>query len=224
MTALFEPSPLGGVLGAHTCSIFRLDPFGIVPLEPLLDLVPGITPMRVTLDMIDSETIVHDYSLTTHPIQDIGDATSNVHENLKKLTIEGTCSANLAINIVPLPIEALPNPFGLLRLDLIKLRNLQNMAHDRVPVMVVTPRYAMAKAWIGQIRRTWTPDDGTQSKVVIEFTECKIVSPSVGPPIKADYSAQLPGNNAAVGGGQASTSAASSAAPASGTPGVPPAL
>jgi hypothetical protein len=220
---LFEQSPLGGVLGAKTCSIFRLDPFtATIPLEPLLDIVPGVTPMRVTLDMIDNETVSHTYALTTHALVDVADATSNVHRELEKMTIAGTLSANIPIPIPVLPLQALPNPLGILRLDLIKLRNLRQMGKDRQPVMVVTPRYAMARAFIGKIDATWKPDDGESIQVSIEFTECRIVSPQVGPALQADYSAQLPGNNAPTGGGQAATSSTPVTPVDSGTPGIPP--
>jgi hypothetical protein len=221
--SLFAESPLGGVLGASTCSVFRLDPLtGTVPLEPLLDIVPGVTPMRVTLDMIDDESVEHVYALTTHPLQDVADAVSNVHRDLEKMTIQGTMSSNIPIPIPLFPLEAVPNPLGFLRIDLIKLRNLRAMAKDRQPVMVVTPRYALARALIGRIHAPWRPEMGESTQVTIEFTECRIVAPSVGPPLKADYSAQLPGNNAATGGGQAATSSAPSSLAPSATPGLPP--
>jgi hypothetical protein len=222
--ALFEVSPLGGVLGASTCSIFRLDPFtGTVPLEPLIDLVPGVTPLRVTFDMIDDELIEHSYALTTHALQDISDATSNVHKQLRKLTVSGTLSANLPIpSLFPLPFTALPNPLGLLRIDLIRLRHLQQIADDRQPVMVVTPRYAMARGFIESIKRSWKPDDGDSSNVVVSFQEARIVKPSVGPAIQADTPNQLPGNNAAAGGGQAAGASSAASATPSGTAGIPP--
>lgn len=220
---LFEQSPLGGVIGASTCSVFKLDPFfGMFPIEPLLDFIPGVSPLRVTLDMIDNETVVDEYETTTHPIQDISDATSNVHEKLKTLTIEGTLSATLPTAPLAIPIPAIPNPGGILRIDLIRLRNLRNIQKERRPVMVVTPRYSIAQAWIGRIESNWRPELGESMSVNVTFTQAKIVAPSFGPPVASDASAQLPGNNSAVGGGLASTMSTPVSSTASATPGLPP--
>lgn len=223
MSVLFDVSPLGGVLGASTCSVFKLDPLTFtVPIEPLLDLVPGITPLRVTFDMISDETIEHSYSLTKHSLVDVTDAISNVHRELRKLTINGFLSANLPIPVLPLPISALPNPLGLLRIDLIRLANLQKIADERQPVMVVTPRYSMPRAFIESVRRSWKPDNGESSDVTVSFTECRIVMPNIGAPLAADYSAQLPGNNSAAAGGQGGAAGSNVSTTPSGTPGVPP--
>lgn len=225
MGALFEVGPLGGVLGASTCSIFKLDPLTwSIPLEPLLDLVPGgiLTPLRVTLDMVDDERIIHEYAVTQNSLQDAGDAASNVHKKLDKLTVQGTLSTQISLTT---PISDLdlfvpiPNPGGIFRFDLIKIQNLKLIADAREPVMVVTPRYSLARALIERIDRPWKPSNGESSEVSISFQEMRIVTASIGAALSQDFKAQAPGNNVAVGGGEQFTSAAAGqgpGAPASG--------
>lgn len=220
-----QESPLGGVLGAFTVSIFKLEElFGLViPIEPLLDFVPGVSPLRVTFDMIDNEQIQHEYVVTDHPLQDVGDATVNVHRRLRKLTVSGKLSAQLAQSpVIPLPLPPIPNPLGILRIDLIRLQNLQNLADQRQPVMVVTPRYSMAKALIESIQREWGPSDGESANCTVTFKEARIIAPTFGAPLSSDFSAQVPGNNAAVGGGQAPSAVSGVSAAPSPVPGGAP--
>lgn len=199
MTFPLVPSPLGGVLGASTASFFKLTPLG-VPFEPLIDVVPGVTPFRITFDMVDNENVTHSYDVTEHAVQTFFDVTSNVRKRLVKVAITGTLSA------VPplLPIGAIPVPGSFLRLDLLRIQNLEALADSREPIMVVTPRFGLPKCIIADVSRNWNPGMGESSQVSIALTEARIVSPLTGI-TEADFPAQAPGNNAAQGGGQSAT-------------------
>lgn len=221
-----EESPLGGVLGAYTASIFALDPIlGVMPIEPLLDIIPGVSPLRVTLDMVDGEKVTHEYSITTNAIGDIADTTSNVHRKLRHLTLEGTLSAALSDPpFLPIPLLAfLPNPLGLIRVDLIRIQNLRKMADERRPVMVVTPRYSMARAFIGNVSSNWDPAKGHSHSVSIDFHEAFLAQPTLGKSIAGDFKSLASGNGAASGGGVGGTSPAGSA-PAPSPGGAPDAV
>jgi len=210
------PSPLGGVLGAETASFFALSPIG-VPFEPLLDLIPGVTPFRITFDMVDSESISHSYDVTSHAVQTFFDVTSNVRKQLETITITGTLSA------VPplLPIGAIPVPGSFLRLDLLRIANLRALADKRQPIMVVTPRFGLPKCIITDINHTWNPAMAESSQVSISLTEARIVSPLTGL-TEADFPAQAPGNNAAQGGGQSATTDTGTTSPPGAVDGLSP--
>ena len=212
-----QPSPLGGNLGATTCSVFQLDPMGIAALEPLADIIPGVTPLRVTFDMVDGETATYEYDVTEHAIQAFVDVTTNVHKRLEMITITGTLGAMPPL----LPMGAVPTPPGL-RLDLIRVANLKSIADQRSPIMLVTPRVGLAKAFITTIQQVWSPPSGDSTVVTLTVKEARIVSIITGDLIAPDYPSQAPGNNAASGGGQASTTPAGETATPSGTTGVPP--
>ena len=202
---------MGGILGAFTASFFKLDPLGNVPLEPLLDLIPGLSPLRVTLDMVDSESVTYTYTKTNHPVQDFFDITSHVKKNLERVTISGTLGALLPLVPAPIPTFGLappppPVPGSLLRLDLIRIANLKNIADARQPIMVVTPRVGMARGIITMLQPRWGPDDGESSTVSITVEEIRRVSPIIGTP-SVDYPAQTSGNNASSGGGQTASKA-----------------
>jgi hypothetical protein len=211
---------MGGNLGANTCSVLKLDPTGSIPREPLLDLIPGLTPLRVTLDMVDSESASFDYDVTTHSIQSTLDVTSNVHKRLRGLTITGTLGATLPL----LPVIPPPVPGSLLRLDLVRLKSLVDMADERALVMVVTPRVALARAFFTKITQNWSPSNAESTSVTLTFIQARIVSPLTGDLVAPDYPAQEPGNNAATDGGQSSTSSAGTSATPSPTVGVAPTI
>ncbi len=232
------PSPLGGNLGATTASFFRLDPLGVAALEPLIDLLPGLSPLRVTLDMVDQESATYQYDVTEHPLQSFLDVTTNVHKRLEKITITGTLGATPPLQQFPppgVPIQGAdipvlpvpPVPGSLLRLDLLRIKNLKSIADARAPVMVVTPRVGLAKAFIESIVPNWNPNLAESSTVTITLKEARLVNPLTGGELIApDFPSQQPGNNASSGGGQSQTSAVSeSATPQSGSPdGLPPSI
>jgi hypothetical protein len=200
MTFPAIPSPLGGILGATTASFFKLSPLG-VPFEPLIDLVPGITPLRMTFDMIDSESETIDFDVTEHAVQSFLDITANIRERLRTLTITGTLGAT-----PPLVLHApIPVPGSFARLDLLRIENLKNLAAKREPIMVVTPRVSFPSCAIVSVNPTWNPGLGESSQCSVTLREVRLISPILGT-LQADFPAQAPGNNAAAGGGQSATS------------------
>ncbi len=217
MTWPLVPNPLGGNLGATTCSVFRLDPLGVTALEPIADIVPGLSPLRVTFDMVEGEQAIYEYDVTEHAIQSFCDVTSNVRKRLEQITITGFLGAMPPL----LPMGAAPAPPGV-RLDLIRMTNLKAIADSRSPVMVVTPRIGIAKAFIQLIQQGWSPAQCDSTQVNLTVREARLVSPLTGDLIAPDFPAQAPGNNAATGGGQAATTSTGQTATASGTTGVPP--
>lgn len=212
-------SPLGGILGATTCSVYRLDPTGTVPLEPIPDLVPGVfTPFRVTLDIVDSEQMASECDVTAHPVQDFFDVTSHVHKRLDMLNITGTLGAGLK----PLPFQGPSAPSAFARLDLLRVKNLRALQASRAPLMVVTPRNSLAKCFLASVVPSWTSADGERTTISLGFIEARLVSPLVGEAIVPDFPEQSAGNNAASGGGQAQTAPVGVEGFSDGTPGVAP--
>lgn len=225
-------SPLGGVLGATTASFFRLDPTGTVALEPLLDLIPGYSPLRVTFDMVDGWSFTADYTITEHPIQGFLDVASHINAKPKGMTIQGFLSAlppflsgaNLPMGTAlppgPSVVPAVPGSFS--RLDLMRLLNLvESIADRREPIMVVTPWWGFARAGITAIGGDWTPADGESCKVVVAVKEVRIVSPLTGDMVP-DYPAQPPANSSVTEGGVGNATEATSSATSSSTPGGAP--
>jgi hypothetical protein len=196
-------SPLAGWLGNETASFFALDPTGTTPIEPVADIVPGVTPFRVTVDVVDSETMARRYRVTRNALQDFGDASSNCYAELVAITIQGTLSA-----VGPLsPAVGAPlNPGA--RLDLIRMANLEQLADQRRPIMFVSPRISLAKAFIVSLDRLWTPANGESTGVSISLLEARIVGPlSLG--IVPDVDSLEPGNNSTTGGGDGAVSPSS---------------
>lgn len=204
---------LAGIIGGSTASFYLLNPAGI-PFEPLPDLVPGITPLRVTYDMIDQEQAVFEYDVTEHVVQSLGDISSNIRARLKSVTVVGTFSG--VPPLTPTPIAAFepdgpvsfflpPAPSAAVRLDLLRAAHLQAIADKKRPIMMVTPRVSLPMALITSVQQTWSPPLGESLTVAVTVRELKLVFPLAAPAVAPDYSAQLPGNNAAVGGGQSAT-------------------
>lgn len=224
-------SPMGGILGAATASFFTLDPSLTTPLEPIVDLVPGYSPLRITLDMVDGETLTFEYDVTEHAIQDALDVTSNCRKRLESATISGTMSALPPLISSPVTVTdaggaftggAAPVPGSFLRLDLIRMKNLQFMADQRKPVMVVTPRFGMARAFMTSVAQNWTPSHTESTAVTIALKEARLVDAVLGDLLVPDFPAQPPGNNQAAGGGAAASSTATESATRVDTLGVPP--
>ena len=237
------PSPLGGNIGARTATIYRLDPTGIVPLEPLIDIVPGLTPFRVTADLIDSEGKTNTYDVTTHPIKFGQDVTSHVRKRLKALNLTFTLGATLPIlptagivlpgggafggGVIPqLPVgndifvpKVPPVPGSQFRMDLVRLNNLELIADALFPVMVITPRVGLPKAFITSLSHNWTPSLGESTQITISFMEANIVSALPSIPSDAGLA---PGKTTNSGAGTSSPSPAGTSATPSATPGVAP--
>jgi hypothetical protein len=189
-------SPLGGILGATTCSVYRLDPTGSFPVEPLPDVLPGVfTPFRVTLDLVEQEMLQSDCDVTQHPVQDFLDVVSHVHKRPDSLTVTGVLTAALKT-----PIQGLPSAG--VRFDLIRVRNLRRLQAQRAPLMVVTPHASLAKCFLASVSPTWGRADGEQTTISLTFVEARLVSPLLGAEVVPDFPAQESGNSKVIDAGQ----------------------
>jgi hypothetical protein len=200
--AAFEESPLGGLLGARTASFYRLDPTGTVPIEPIADLRPAFTPNRVVLDMVDTEDIERTYQVTANALQDFTSATSNVHRDLIRLTVSGTLISGIDLPFVgAVGLGGVPGFGGGLRADLLKIANLEALADAREPIMVVTPRVSLPKAFIESISRGWSPEQGENTLVTVSLVEARVVNPLSADAAVPDVAGSNTGNNATVAAG-----------------------
>jgi len=197
---LVSASPLAGILGLSTASFYKLDPTGTVPIEPLADIIPGVTPFRVTMSMIDNENYVQSYRVTQNTMQDFTDTTPNVHRELIMLTINGTLSSAPPMSLTGLPP---PPTFGF-RIDLLQMANLERMADERKPIMVITPRVSLATCFIQSIQRPWAPTNGESVPVIVSVLEARIASP-FNVAALPDTSSLAAGNTQTTGGGEQST-------------------
>lgn len=200
-------SSFDGVIGVNTASFFMLDPLtSTVPIEPIADIIPGITPFRTTFDVIDQESYTQNYRVTSNTLQDFSDVISNVHKDLVQIAIQGTLvAAGPLVPSIPFLGSITPPPpptFGG-RLDLMRAAFLQQLADLRRPIMVVTPRVSLARCFIASINRPWTPADSNNTIINILLIEARVASPfSVG--LVPDLDALAAGNSATTGGGQQS--------------------
>jgi hypothetical protein len=197
--AVNPTSGLAGALGSQTCTIYALDPSGTMAVEQIADIVVGVSPSRITIDTIDSESYQVNYRVTQHTLQDLTDTTSNVYRELIKLTVVGVFAAAgpMGVGSGLLPSSGLAR---LARLDLLRYRNLKNLADRRRPVMVVTPRVSLAACFITGIPTNWTPADGDSLPISLSFTEARIMrSESIA--AYQDVDSLATGNNSSTGGG-----------------------
>lgn len=163
--------PFSGVISIRTASFYKLDPTGRAPIEPIADVVPSVTPFRVAMDMVDQETYTQAYEVTRNVLQDFTDTTPNVHRAPIELSITGTFTA-----VGPLSPVGQPPTFGF-RFDLFRMAQLERMAEERRPIMVVTPRVSLATAFVQGIQRPWAPADGESTLVTISVIEARIIRP-----------------------------------------------
>jgi hypothetical protein len=217
------PAALGGIKMVQTASIYRLSRVSgfQVPIEPLIDLIPGITPARVTMDLIDSEDVSLNYTVTENTLQDFSNTTSNVHRELQRISITGVMASTLQTPL-PLPIGPATTGSAFVRFDLLRIANLEAIANRGEPVMVVTPRFSLARCFIESISRPWSPDIGPNTELTISCVEARILSPGQSNAIP-NYGAQLPGNGTQTGGGNVSPTVTNSPDLPFNVPGVAPA-
>lgn len=203
MANAFLENPLGGLLGVRTAVFFRLNKLGL-PVEPVFGVeTVVISPNRIPLDMIDNESPTRNYSVTENPLQDLSSASSNVHKELETMSIVGTLTGTFNIPFVGTVggPPAIPGFGGGLRLDLLKLANLEHLADRREPLMVVTPRKSMPKAFISSITPSWDPESGENTIVTIGLVEARIVNPLSAEQVVPDVETLVTGNNAQQGAG-----------------------
>lgn len=201
-----SPKPLQGLLGSATASFYRLNKFGL-PIQLITDLNPLPSANRVVFDMIDSESDPENYSVTQNALQDLSNASTNVHRELDVFTIVGTLVSTLSLGLIgQVGIGNLPGQSSPFRPDLQALANLRTLARAREPIMVVTPRRTMPLAFIQNITPTWTPDLGENTQVSVTLVEARIVDPFTAGSLIPDVAASHTGNNAAnAAGGQSGT-------------------
>ncbi len=219
MVQPFIKSPLGGILGARTATFYRLDSTGTKPIEPLGDLIPSFNSDRVNLDMIDSEDVDRSYMVTMNALQDFTSATSNVHKNPERLTLSGTLVSSVGL--------ALAGSVGFagLRADLIRVANLEELADARQPIMVVTPRISMPRAFIESISRSWNPDQGENTLITISLVEARVVSPVTADNVIPDVESSATGNNRTTeAGNQAAATVQTQTVTPGATPGAAPSV
>ena len=219
MVQPFIKSPLGGILGARTATFYRLDSTGTQPIEPLGDLIPSVTSDRVGLDMVDSEDVDRSYVVTMNALQDFTSATSNVHKNPERLSLSGTLVSSVGL--------ALAGSIGFagLRADLIRVANLEELADARQPIMVVTPRISMPRAFIESISRSWNPAQGENTLITISLVEARVVSPITADNVIPDVESSATGNNRITeAGSQAAATVQTQTVTPGAAPGVAPSV
>jgi hypothetical protein len=200
---LFASKPLQGLISTQTASFYMLDPTGTVPVEVIADIVPGITPFRQTLDVIDNETFTSNYRVTRNSLQDFSDVTPNVHAELKQLVVQGTLTANGPLSLIGVPP---PPTFGL-RFDLLRLTFLQNLAEQRRPIACITPRVSLPQCFIASLQHNYNPSLGASISVSVTLIEARIASPFTTQAIP-DTQSLAPGNYGVTGGGEQSVTPA----------------
>jgi hypothetical protein len=188
---------LEAMRGPTTATIYRLDQNTLLPVEPLIDIVPSVSPNRQSLDVMTSSTRVDSYRVTTNSMQRGLDTTAHVKKELVTLTIQGLISGapllrvasaiNAAIGAAGDRIDpgvgkaqsfgaTLPG-FPAPRRDLMQLQMLQMLVDSRQIIMVVTPEGALPRAICTRLQRANGTDVGEGTEITIDFMEARIVSP-----------------------------------------------
>ena len=219
------PELLSPLQGPSTCTVYLLEATTLLPIEPLVDLLPAISPARQSLDVVLSSQKSKRYSVTREPIQDGTTATTNVARELDTLTVSGIISAAPMLAIAgalgtlltlatrggaskALALAAtVPGGFAPPRRDLMQLQMLELLADRRQIVMVVTPDLTLPHAFIESISRQNGPDVGDGTMVQLGFVEARIVSPAFAAAIN-DASEILGGKTSTVDAGGQPASAA----------------
>jgi len=185
---------LKGHIGREVGSFYQLDPSGTKPIAPLGELVSPYDPTKISADIIDSEDYSKRFTVTEHALQDFSSASSNVHKELESITLTGTLVSSIDDGILFADINTL-------RSDLRRVANLEALADARMPIMYVSPRVSMSRAFIAGITRSWAPGTGDVTTISVELTEARIVSPLIAAAQVADVAASFTGNNAVNGQG-----------------------
>lgn len=185
---------LEALAGPTTCTIYLLEPTTLLPIEPIVDIVPAVTPFRQALDVVTSSTKRRTFSVTPYPVQGGPTITPHVHKQLDQLSVTGVISGSPSYQIqgslsllaalatgggvdrriaLASKVPGFPQP----RRDLMQLQMLELLSNKKFPVMVVTPEGSMPKAWIRSIVRNNSADMGEATDVQLDFVEARIVSP-----------------------------------------------
>ena len=217
---------LEAMAGPTTATIYKLDPAGLLPIEPLVDIIPTVSPNRQSVDVVLSSSHTESYSVTRNAIQRGFDTTSHVKKQLAQVSITGIISGapllaiagaigaalgalnssgavdvNPRLQSIGAQVPGFPSP----RRDLLQLQMLRLLADQRKPVMLATPDFALPRCIITRISRSNGAEVGIGTEVVIDFIEARIIAPQFTDAIP-DLDAVLNGNSSAVdAGGQPAT-------------------
>ena len=212
-----------GLVGIQGLSIYRLiPPLYQVPIEPVLDLVPGITPFRITADVIQASSMSRAFRVTRKRLQDFSDVTTHVQEELKTLQADVLLNAgglNLSLPGIPnFPNTALVR---LARLDLMRFAYLDQMAARREPVLAITPQFSIT-GFIEALTPQWGNIDGWSLRVGISIVESRIVGPSLASSVPDVDALSTGGNGSAQSGTSSGTSTVSVEPTSPAAPGISP--
>lgn len=178
-----------------TVSFYALDPITKTPIAPLPDVVPGITPIRITFTHLESEDYEQVYKVTERTLADLTGITSNVHRELRVCTFAGSFNP-LGASIPSLPGVPTPPtvsaPAGV-RPDLFAVEALEQAANLGLPMMIASPRVSFPTANILFIKRVWTVEDGEQTPVIVGVREARYAGPTLVA-AQMDTDSLAPGN------------------------------
>jgi hypothetical protein len=147
--------------------------------------------------MIDQEDFDLSFLVTENALQDFSSAQSNIHQNLDRMTVSGTLISSINLPLLgSVGTAGIPGFGGGQRLDLTKYENLKELARRRRPIMVVTPRESMPKAFIGRISKSWNPATGDNTIITVDLVEARIVNPLLSSSAIPDVANSATGNNA----------------------------
>jgi hypothetical protein len=202
MATVFD-SDLSGQLSRRTLLVYKLDPTGTFPIEPILDLVPGITINRITADLIESEAFTQTSSVTENTVSNFTTATTNSRRDLQTLQVNVLFTSIIQPGSSMAVVPAVETPDSV-RADLIRIRNLINLQGQNLPVAVYTPRWGMPRAFIESVSCPWDITLGTNTRATIAFKEARLLSLERTAFVN-DYDEQSSGANKKSGGGNSPT-------------------
>lgn len=196
----------GGTVSVRTGTFYRLNRSGTQPIAAVGDITEPTAaerPNKVQLDMVDSESESNTFNVTQEALQDFTDATSNVSRTPQVITLSGTLTSVTpldSLNLItqaldfttPAVVELIQDPD---RRDLVIYAALLALANRREPIMYVSPRVSMPRAFIASLDRDWNPETGDNTMVSVSLVEARIVQPLIAQETLLDVAAMNTGNN-----------------------------
>ncbi len=168
--------PFAGATGARRVAIYVLDPTLTTPLQPIiLDVIPidSLSPLTVNFNTAQAVSRTHRWTITQNAVLNFGNVTVNAHKEPETASISGIIDPTPAN--IPFLTTTAPT-FGLFRKDLVAKNIIIAIAGQRRPVLVLTPDWTMARAWIESIVETQNEGDGEVTHLSINFVEAIIPS------------------------------------------------
>lgn len=201
MAVVIPGLPFAGFVGAKRVGIYVLDPTLTTPIIPVaLDLLPTAipNPLQVSLDVAESITRTHTFTVTTNQLLDFASVTTNVHEELATASVAGIIDP-FPLTPTPALMRLAPPTFGVFRKDILVKNILIAIAKLRRPVLMVTPDWSMARCFIQEISETQNAGDGEVTRIGINVIECRLVpTPSA---VAQDAAAMTGGANQSTNAG-----------------------